>query len=1144
MHSLNYNNVDNSRPNSRVPDFNTQPSSLPPPPFPFMGHLPPQHFPQFGYPPAQMSPLNYPPMPLPSGHAQVDGPAEDTRMNRTTFGSQATNTPYFQQDLDREEGEVTDREAGRSLSRNAMPAAYTGQKRLEMDVEKSQNASNFPEASTTGVPDLEEGEAVSSISSNSTRDSGSPYNPPISLSAEPYDPRFPADPELRDQSQPLADHLSNEEKSASIPKDIGTHGDSVKLLAQLRLQAQGALLGLAPHNIRYKELVEEGINATVLRRLYEDVGIKVATSQHETTPIVQNVASRSDRPSIPSQPVEPTRDHVQKNQREAEKSQMGKGGDSEKHAQVDGATASLPTSAQSEPGKPLERKELIARMLAAKAAKTSGAPLPSKPGPAKESVAQASGADDGKTTTAISSDETVSREKENRVKEKNKAQTELARQRIEQLKKQGLMRNQPKPPADTRPETTLHQEDNIKQTPAIPSATQHPLPDRPPQPNLGNTTRLPGLFMTASEQFPSSEPSTWPDRSHSADPTRQPRVTRKRPRASDFDEPTTMPQGQFTQGADGADSRDRLVIDISDDEFYGDDQNDIEMDTTNDRGPRAACTMPSSDLKASSAQNYPPQTELPSQKPFSSVNSVNSMSGTPQTWSSLDEEHLRQKDLAIREMRRKIAELEQRKKPKPTPSPQSSASSLDGHNDKTDTRLAGISPSAPVIAAGTHTPSNDNIASNGISNGLPTQMLASMNALQLEKLRSNYLRKQEIVAGLPSLDAEILRSQARLNEFKEQEQKLLSEIAKGNQGRQQLINELGALDLEINGLSLEDIEAAIRRCNTEAPRVPDNGEEDISASNAPVLQPQEQHAPCPAQDDVSPVQSLQPPIASHQSPPRRPEDVDGDVELGKEHSPSSVSESEGSAMDESSDSDSAEPASVDQEMSDVPGAPAAPAPSNLEDSEKLKAADQEDTSYMSSDHSHSLEHEHPHDAGIESDGGGPDKLVNQESLEEQTSRGSSVASEAYEPPEPENHVPAHPAHSFPSKSPGPVYSGDSGDPLDQAHSDKALTENVQDVDSHPREPLQIGLLDNEPRGDHAERKFTPYNSPLKYFKAYRYHPQYADEVSDGYRSLTYSHNIDPMRYLCPFEAAGGVCNDRSCEFQHFRDMSLSGASKP
>jgi len=74
-----------------------------------------------------------------------------------------------------------------------------------------------------------------------------------------------------------------------------------------------------------------------------------------------------------------------------------------------------------------------------------------------------------------------------------------------------------------------------------------------------------------------------------------------------------------------------------------------------------------------------------------------------------------------------------------------------------------------------------------------------------------------------------------------------------------------------------------------------------------------------------------------------------------------------------------------------------------------------------------------------------------------------------------------------------------------------------------------------------EIEFSPYLSPLRYFKAYRYHPKFIENVSGGYRSLTYSHNIDPMKAVCPFEAAGGVCNDHSCEFQHFRDMSLSGA---
>jgi len=39
--------------------------------------------------------------------------------------------------------------------------------------------------------------------------------------------------------------------------------------------------------------------------------------------------------------------------------------------------------------------------------------------------------------------------------------------------------------------------------------------------------------------------------------------------------------------------------------------------------------------------------------------------------------------------------------------------------------------------------------------------------------------------------------------------------------------------------------------------------------------------------------------------------------------------------------------------------------------------------------------------------------------------------------------------------------------------------------------------------------------------------------------MTFSHQIEPNQPLCPFEAAGGTCNDAQCAGQHFRDMSLS-----
>jgi len=74
------------------------------------------------------------------------------------------------------------------------------------------------------------------------------------------------------------------------------------------------------------------------------------------------------------------------------------------------------------------------------------------------------------------------------------------------------------------------------------------------------------------------------------------------------------------------------------------------------------------------------------------------------------------------------------------------------------------------------------------------------------------------------------------------------------------------------------------------------------------------------------------------------------------------------------------------------------------------------------------------------------------------------------------------------------------------------------------------------------RFFTPYESPLKRFRAFRFSPEFDQEVPGGLRSLTYSHKIDPFTELCRWEMAGGACNDNTCEFQHFRDMRLPGAS--
>jgi hypothetical protein len=72
--------------------------------------------------------------------------------------------------------------------------------------------------------------------------------------------------------------------------------------------------------------------------------------------------------------------------------------------------------------------------------------------------------------------------------------------------------------------------------------------------------------------------------------------------------------------------------------------------------------------------------------------------------------------------------------------------------------------------------------------------------------------------------------------------------------------------------------------------------------------------------------------------------------------------------------------------------------------------------------------------------------------------------------------------------------------------------------------------------------FVPYTSPLKMFKAYRYHSNFRNDVPGGFKSLTYSNTIDPGLPLCPVEMAGDSCEDPDCIGQHMRNMGLAGTS--
>ncbi|CAG8138528.1 unnamed protein product [Penicillium nalgiovense] len=900
--------------NSRIPG-STGPgnSAFIPPQFPFFNHFDASQFPP-PLPPMPFAPMGHPPMPTGSSDPPMpyDGLDGHVSHQRSTPAVHLKD-PQFQADNHREEGEVSEESDGRSLQPTTRKA-------------------------TRQYLDLEEGETISS----SAQSARSTYNPPLSVSAD--------ESMVHHAMQPQQDPPVN--VPAPLPQISA---------AQLRIQAQGALLKLAPHNIRYDELIAEGINPMILKRLYEEVGIRVITSSAQSPPVPEKTSAAA---AVTSEGLG--------SNKPAEVPQVATESHSVTKSDFPAPPPSAPSvAAPSKAGKPLERKELIARMLAEKAAKATSK--------------EASPTGSAKSQPAIPVGETCPVQKDTAVKEKSKAQTELARQRIEELKRQTLLKTQKSAQAN------LPAAQSEPPAPAI----QHPLPLRPPVPESRRPAGLPGLLMTGLEQEPHETPSSESAQMTDVDSTAMPRATqRKRPRASDFDEPVAPPKKHFNPAATRFDPADKLIIAISDDEsLYGDDEDD------------------NMELASSPEQEQAPIVTSTIVKPIvqSNPSATRASTATPQAPSSLsDQGDIRLKDLEIQAMRRKIAELELRRKSKLAASRTQSPRTLD-----------------------------DSGASSSSSGG-PSSVVPATSEEDSSQTKPTTAAPDTImpVAPVAQLDA----------------------LAEG-----------------------------------VAPRKP----------------LEEAHA-----DEVA-------------------NDV---IDSTAQTSASFESDSAGSAMQVSDDS-SSDSSDSSSESEDEPATSPAQADVDTATAPSFSESMEIDSSVRSASQSSPSAITHPSATSA-------DEYVSQRHLSEQSQRELSAESDGYEPPEPDAEALSE-GSSYSPPPFSPALSGlventaVSAPSCDLTQADEELTSTPQVSDPLPRSDLQIGAHGTEASPAISEQRFTPYTSPLRTFKAYRYHPRYTEDVPSGYRSLTYSHNIDSMKYMCPYELAGGVCNDRSCEFQHLRDMTLS-----
>lgn len=88
--------------------------------------------------------------------------------------------------------------------------------------------------------------------------------------------------------------------------------------------------------------------------------------------------------------------------------------------------------------------------------------------------------------------------------------------------------------------------------------------------------------------------------------------------------------------------------------------------------------------------------------------------------------------------------------------------------------------------------------------------------------------------------------------------------------------------------------------------------------------------------------------------------------------------------------------------------------------------------------------------------------------------------------------------------------------------------SLEQAESAPETPSQAG--------------FVPYESVLKGFLSYRFHPNFRKDVVGGLQSPTYSNKINPKVQFCLDFLLSACARGNSCKYQHIDAVGLSGES--
>lgn len=529
------------------------------------------------------------------------------------------------------------------------------------------------------------------------------------------------------------------------------------------------MLSLHPHKISYPELVKEGIDSSILRSLYEEVGIKVVDPVLNPVAAVDleekrreesssnNISSQATAALVPQLSQSPKPDFSRQEPRQPELSRP----EPSRSEPVPDNTSEFQRTNQLPPEstRTLSRRELIAQKFAAQREKATTAKELDQDKEAATTTAATMEkpldrnitSNDGSNLSSVDPAEKSSIESKAK---KSKAQTELAKQRIEQLKMQGIQTRQSRSKPETsapvfQPSFNTSQSQGVVPAPGL---------SGPPGnlttgiPGMSGNSRIPGLFLTTSETMQPQDLKSIDQQISSPQLTNKSRPPKKRPRATDFNE-ADFEGGQKRQNTLDLRSgySDRVVIDLSEDEFiYGTDGEE--------RNSLVAEEMP---------------------------NTNNQTYQTPEK--SKDAKDGWMNNVPLNELRKLIAEKERLREQKRLASNRCETSTNHSANNNGNDVLSrsqsvemsnvGEVHDAPCTVHSPHRESHNTITAS--SSLLPKPVEVNERS-QLEEMEVN----------ISMIDAEIAKHEGELAHIQAEEQRLLSEIAKEKNNKNELFKKL------------------------------------------------------------------------------------------------------------------------------------------------------------------------------------------------------------------------------------------------------------------------------------------------------------------------------------------------------------------